>query len=83
MCQKVRQIETCNMPPEFSASFSSGCNSYPILNPVSYRDLPGFQNLAGLAYTSPYLSQPLADTNGSRAPVGKIAHQQCCRVALR
>jgi hypothetical protein len=32
MCQKDWQIETCNMPPEFSASFSSGCYSYPILS---------------------------------------------------
>jgi hypothetical protein len=41
--------------------------------PFSYRDLPGFENLAGLAYTSPYPSQSFGDTNDSRTPVGKIA----------
>jgi hypothetical protein len=44
MCQKDRQIETCNMPPEFSASFSSGCYSYPslYLTIVIYFIITGF-----------------------------------------
>jgi hypothetical protein len=31
--------------------------------PINYSDLPGFENLAGLAYPSPDASQSHGDTN--------------------